>query len=259
MTLSFNILGNYGHIGNQMFQYASLMGIALSNDVDYVIPPKEVFGTQYPTRSSIDDCFNITCERKITNFKNYFEKSFSFESELMGGIEHDLNLHGYFQSEKYFLKYRKEIKKEFTFKEQILNASLEFASQFPNLISLHIRRTDYVGNSNHPMPSLTEYYQKALKTIDDSIPVLIFSDDPKWCKEQSIFAGDRFLVSENDPYTDLCIMTLCTHHIIANSSFSWWGAWLSESKEVFAPKNWFGGQAVNNNTSDLYCSNWRIL
>ena len=140
-----------------------------------------------------------------------------------------------------------------------MNSSLQFTSDYSNLISLHIRRTDYVGNINHPMPSLTEYYQKALDQLDDTIPVLIFSDDPKWCKEQSIFSGDRFLVSENDPYTDLCIMSLCNYHIIANSSFSWWGAWLSDSKKVFAPKRWFGGNAINNDTSDLYCSNWIIL
>jgi hypothetical protein len=259
MTISFNCLGNYGHIGNQMFQYASLKGIALSNNTDYIIPPKEVFGTQYNTLSKLDDCFELDCKRGITNFETYTEKSFSFDEDLLKNVKSDINLQGYFQSEKYFLKYKENIKKDFTFKDEILNSSLDFVSQYENLISLHIRRNDYVGNANHPIPSLDDYYKVALSIIGKDFPVLVFSDDPNWCKEQEIFSDDRFLISENDPYLDLCLMSLCNYHIIANSSFSWWGAWLSDSKMIISPKKWFGGQAINNDTSDLYCSGWVIL
>ena len=88
---------------------------------------------------------------------------------------------------------------------------------FDNVISLHIRRTDYLTNSNHPVQTLK--HESALKYFDDSIPVLIFSDDTSWCKEQEIFSDDRFMISEsNDCYVDLCLMSLCNNHIIANSS-----------------------------------------
>lgn len=259
MTLSFNYLGNYGQIGNQMFQYAALKGIAVSNQVDYFIPPKEVFGTQYPIISKLDDCFDLECNRGISDFNTYEEKKFSFDDDLMDGVIFDLNLHGYFQSEKYFSHCKEEIRKDFTFKPEILDPCHEMTSSFDELISLHIRRSDYVGNEYYHLQPLS-HYEVALSMIGSDSPVLVFSDDVEWCKEQDLFSDDRFMISEsNDPYIDLCLMTLCDYHIIANSSYSWWGSWLSNSKKVIAPKKWFAGPAINNDTSDLYCSNWIVL
>ena len=88
--------------------------------------------------------------------------------------------------------------------------------------------------------------------------MIVFSDDPEWCKEQSIFQSDDVLISEgNSTGIDLYLMTKCSYHIIANSSFSWWGAFLANSRQVVAPKNWFGlllSQDVD--TSDKYLNNW---
>jgi hypothetical protein len=259
MTLSFNYLGNYGHIGNQMFQYAALKGIAISNQVDYVIPPREVFGTQYPLMSKLDDCFNLECNRGISDFDTYEEKSFEFDSNLMNGVISDLNLHGYFQTEKYFSHCKDEIRKDFTFNPEILEPCKEMVSSFDELISLHLRRTDYVTNENYHVQPLS-YYEVGLSLIGVDCPVLVFSDDPEWCKSQEFFSDDRFMISESkDPYIDMCLMNLCSYHVTSNSSYSWWGAWLADSKKVISPKNWFMGNAINNDTSDLYCSNWIIL
>ena len=118
-------------------------------------------------------------------------------------------------------------------------------------VSLHIRRTDYLELDHHNSLGL-DYYEKALGEFDSDRTIIIFSDDAEWCKEQKLFDGDRFLVAEgNINYVDLCLMTLCTGHIIANSSFSWWGAWLSNSKKVIAPKNWFSGHLEEQDTSSL--------
>lgn len=259
MTLSFNSLGNYGQIGNQMFQYASLKGIALANQVDFFIPPKDIFGSQYPIISKLDDCFDLKSERGISNFNTYEEKSFSYDSDLMDGIIFDLNLHGYFQTEKYFYHCKKEIKKDFSFKSEILDPCEEMSSSFCELISLHVRRSDYIGNENYCLQSIL-HYKIALSMIGRDLPVLVFSDDIEWCREQDFFNDDRFMISEsNNAYIDLCLMSLCNYHIIANSSYSWWGAWLSNSKKVIAPKKWFNGPLINNDTSDLYCSNWVVL
>lgn len=259
MTLSFNYLGNYGQIGNQMFQYAALKGIALSNQVDYFIPPKEVFGSQYPIISKLDDCFDLQCNRGISDFTTHEEEKFSFNENLMSGINSNLNLHGYFQTEKYFSHCKEEIRKDFAFKPEILDPCNEMTSSFDELISLHIRRSDYVGNEHYHLQTIS-YYEVALSMIGSDSSVLVFSDDVDWCRKQEFLGGDRFMISEsNDPYIDLCLMSLCNYHIIANSSYSWWGAWLSDSKKVIAPKNWFAGPAINNDTSDLYCSNWIIL
>ena len=132
-------------------------------------------------------------------------------------------------------------------------------SNVENPVALHIRRTDYITNPNHTCLGM-DYYEKALKLFPNET-VLIFSDDPQWCQKQELFSDDRFLVSDNDDaYIDLCLMTMCKKHIIANSSFSWWGAWLADSDKVVAPKGWFEGSNNSHlDTSDIYCSDWIVL
>ena len=104
-----------------------------------------------------------------------------------------------------------------------------------------------------------EYYENALNKLPKDIPVLIFSDDTEWCKKQDIFQPDRFLISESDNnLVDMCLMTMCSYHIIANSSFSWWGAWISNSKKVIAPKIWFGSHA-NLDDRDLVPDSWERI
>lgn len=260
--LSLNNLGNMGHLGNQMFQYASLKGIATANKTSFVIPPKDYFGKNYPTLSKFYECFDLNCIRAVTNFKTYVEKDFSFCPELLNGISEDLNLQGYFQSEKYFKHIEHEIKKDFSFISSIKNDCLNFKNSFGisgESISLHIRRGDYLNLQEYHPTILLDYYSKSLSKLPN-LPVIIFSDDPEWCLQQELFEDDRFMVSSfNTPYFDMCLMTMCDYHIIANSSFSWWGAWLSESKKVIAPKKWFGSSLSHNNTKDLYCQNWEII
>ena len=126
-------------------------------------------------------------------------------------------------------------------------------------ISLHIRRGDYTVNPNHPTQTV-EYYDKALSNFDSKIPVFVFSDDPSWCHEQKLFSDDRFLISDgNATEFDLCLMSLCTYHIIANSSFSWWGAWLAKSKKIIAPKNWFSAECSNKSIQDVPFGDFTFL
>ena len=125
-------------------------------------------------------------------------------------------------------------------------------------IGLHIRRTDYVQKqSYHPLCTL-DYYERALKKLPN-IQVIIVSDDPKWCENQELFKPDRFLISDSGSnIVDMCILSLCKYHVIANSSFSWWGAWLAESEKVIAPNIWFGSQA-NLDDSDLVPQHWERI
>jgi len=260
MTISFNRLGNLGHLGNQMFQYASTKGIATKNNTEFYIPETKYFGTSYNTLSNIDDCFNIKCNRQITNFPDYVEHEFNFDENLFN-ISGDIDLLGYFQSERYFKHIEDEIRKDFCFIPEIYDPTMEIFKSIVgdgSVVSLHIRRGDYLTDPNHPTQTFN-YYSKALEYFDSGLPVLILSDDTSWCKEQEIFSDDRFLISEsNNCYADLCIMSLCDYHIICNSSFSWWGSWLAKSKKTVSPKNWFGGDCINHNTEDLYLKNWII-
>lgn len=258
--ISFNRLGNLGHLGNQMFQYASLKGISHKNNTDFCIPHKEDFGKYYPVKSILDNCFNIECNRGISHFTSMMEPKFCFD-ETFFNIDKDLDIFGYFQSEKYFKHIEEDIRKDFTFLPDIYDLSRDFFESLDevDILSLHIRRCDYTSNPNHPVQSL-EYYESALKYFPKDITVLIFSDDPNWCKDQSLFSDDRFLISEgNDCYSDLCLMSMCKYHIIANSSFSWWGSWLAKSKKTVAPKYWFDGECKTHNTKDLYLSDWILV
>ena len=261
--ISFNHLGNHGHLGNQMFQYAAIKGISAKHHRPFVIPPKEIFGKQYYTslRSNINDCFDIECERGISEFPTIQESQFSFDKNLFENFpKENVNLLGFFQSEKWFSHIKEEIKKDFKFLPEYFDISSEVRGGFGSRIaSIHIRRTDYVNNPNHNVQSM-EYYSNALEQIQDECEVLIFSDDPEWCKKQEIFTSDRFLVSEiNNPYVDMCLMTMCDYIIIASSTFSWWGAYLSNAEKIIAPSVWFGPNNSHLDTQDIYCNDWIVI
>ena len=212
------------------------------------------------------------------------ERYFHYDNHLVDSCPDNVSLHGFFQSEKYFKNVEDVIRKEYTFHDEHLEPCQaimdEYKDQDP--IMLHVRRgdpnlTDPRGfkwsytqcSSQHP-PQTIDYYERALAEFDDNQPVFVFSDSVDWVKEQEFFAGDRFLISEPvdkyadgsfTPYADLCLMSLCSHAIIANSSMSWWGAWLqaNPNKKVIAPKNWFGPAYADKDTTDLYCPDWIIL
>lgn len=260
--ISFNNLGNLGRLANQMFQYASLKGIAKNRGYDFVIPPREVFGQVDKNVKDSDiilyDVFALERKNQLGVYQQPViqEKIHHFDERLYNRCPDNVDLLGYFQTEKYFKNIKDEIREDFTFKQDLLELCQGFINE--DMISLHIRRGDYVVNPNHPTQTM-EYYEEGLSRLPE-LPVVVFSDDPEWCKEQELFSSDRFMIAEgNSTDCDLCLMTLCKYHIIANSSYSWWGAWLSDSNKVIAPKNWFGGECVNKETKDVYCEGWEVL
>ena len=120
---------------------------------------------------------------------------------------------------------RHQLLEDFKFKPEIREVCDGAMAGMHKPIALHVRRTDYAQYNHHPIVSL-DYYEEALSYFDTARDVIIFSDDPEWCHKQKLFSGDRFMISESgDQYIDLCLMTQCLDFIIANSSFSWWGAW----------------------------------
>lgn len=244
--ISFNNLGHMGRLGNQMFQYAALKGIATHKGYWYSIPEK----------NSLVEHFKIPPTLSNQNTQSVYEETFEFNENLFNTCPDDIDLIGYFQTEKYFKHIEEQIRQDFTFHDRIVKVCSHYRnSVFPNteLISLHIRRTDYLSDFKFHCLSL-DYYQEALKLLPE-VPVMIFSDDPEWCKKT--FSDRRFVISvSNDVGIDLCLMSLCNYHIIANSSFSWWGSWLARSQKTIAPKNWFEGDLSHSNTKDLYLPEW---
>ena len=264
MTVAFNYLGKLGQFGNQMFQYAATKGIASKLNTSFMIPDhREIFDDGIGNRYTIllHDVFNLDGQRGILQTQNYIqEENFCFEEKFFN-ISPSTNvcLWGFFQTEKYFKHIEKQIRKDFTFKDEIKDECDDLIKQFTNPIALHIRRGDFIwNNKNHPPLSL-DYYKSALQLFDSDREVIIFSDDTEWCKEQELFVDDRFAVAEGgDQFYDLCLMSMCDDFIIANSTFSWWGAWLGNRGKVIAPKRWFG-ETLGHDTKDLYCKGWKIL
>ena len=263
--LAFNHLGTLGRLANQMFQYASLRGMAARKGYDFGIPPSnfenewenhqlfQVFELPHLPRQNI---------RLLDNGHAPViqEKKFTYDRELHDLCPNEVSLWGFFQSEKYFKDIEQSIREDFTFKEEILSPCTEMGNSFDNAISLHVRRTDYIPNKANHFNLGLDYYEKALSNFDKDRTVVVFSDDPKWCNEQDIFSGDRFLISESDDNAiDLCLMTFCTAHILANSSFSWWGAWLADSKDVIAPSTWFGPNNAHKSIEDLIPERWTLI
>ena len=267
MTIAFNYLGKLGQLGNQMFQYAATLGVARYSGVTFTIPNhKEIFddGIGNKLRIELFDCFDIKPEN-IGLLKTEHilqEKGFDFDSSILNGsTQIDYTLYGFFQTEKYFKHCANEVRSQFTFKKEIIDECKEIVEEcFEEPIALHIRRGDFLINSGNHYNQTLDYYEQALSKFDVKRQVVIFSDDPKWCMEQELFSDDRFLVSEAaGPYHDLYLMTQCSDFIIANSSFSWWGAWLANTGKVIAPKSWFGPNNAHLNTKDLYCEHWEVI
>tara|TARA_B100001057_G_scaffold498671_1_gene606493 strand:- start:849 stop:1652 length:804 start_codon:yes stop_codon:yes gene_type:complete len=266
--ISFNSIGNLGRLANQMFQYASLKGIARNRGYDYCIPPQELFGQKDPlvreSSLNIYNVFNIGKNNTIQTLANPLlqERTHEFDEELFRSCPENVDLFGYYQSPKYFDHIKDEIKSDFLFSKEVDTVCTEMFDSIQDgrkVISLHIRRTDYTINPNHPVQSM-QYYEKALKHFDKNDRILVFSDDPKWCQEQEMFANDEIMISEgNDADIDLCLMSKCNYHIIANSSFSWWGAWLADSEQIIAPIDWFSDGCASKSVKDMAFGNWKWL
>jgi hypothetical protein len=278
----FRNIGYMGRLGNQMFQLSAAIGIAKERGFEAGIPiencTREIgsgpidLKTGLPMNVKCDllDCFNVPSKylipfNEINPQYIYHEGDFKFNPQVLSLVE-NTDLSGYFQTEKYFKKYREEILEIFTFKEEYLKEAKSFIEKIHSLsmgkdiVSLHVRRGDYTLYPNHHPVCSDDYYQSSIGKFDlKNSLFLVFSDDIEWCKKK--FEGENFIFSDtNNPYTDLAIMSMCDHHIIANSSFSWWGAWLnrSEGKRVIAPSRWFG-PSLPKDTSEIYCEGWEII
>ncbi len=195
------------------------------------------------------------------------EPNFRYWSGLRDRVQARGYLQGYWQSERYFIKHAITIRNDFKFKHPLTGKNAELARDILNTVavSVHIRRGDYVNNAKarsfHGVCQL-EYYLNAieiLRTRDPRARFFAFSDDPKWVADVLLHRYPDLILVENNKcessYNDMRLMSLCQHHIIANSSFSWWGAWLNPSPEkvVTAPRQWF----LNGyDDTDLVPSSW---
>ena len=253
-----------GQLGNQMFQYASLKGIASNRGFDYMVANNEdvvVDSLGNRLYTELLNPFDINVKTGMLNGEYVQEPHFQFSEDLFNNCPDNVSLIGYYQTPKYFNHIKDEIRKDFTFRPPILEPCKDMMEEMTEPVALHIRRGDFITNVENHYNQGLDYYEEALKKFDRHQQVIIFSDDTEWCNKQELFKPDRFLISEgNSPYVDMCLMTMCTGFIIANSTFSWWPAWLSiaEDKKVVYPKQWFGisGYTKDHDVSDLFPRRW---
>lgn len=266
-----------GGLGNQMFQYAFARSISLRNNIEFRI---DITGFKtYKLReyklNNLSICENIASLIELQKFndrapnkfklllnlekiKIYYKRSrivekypFKFDQNMFH-VKDNSYLIGYWQNENYFKKYRDIILKDFTVKAPLSGKNYEVSHMISeaNSVSIHIRRGDYANdNSTNMTHGLCDinYYIRSIHLINQNVCspyFFIFSDDIDWAKENLKGIKQIYFVehnSEENDYEDMRLMSLCNHNIIANSSFSWWGAWLNTnpSKIVIAPQKWF--------------------
>ena len=248
-----------GGLGNYLFQIATSYSYSKQTDKKIIFDINDIFS---PHKSYKFYLNNIFRKIEFTTINDYYitipEKTFSFER--IPFIEGNVKLDGYFQSEKYFLNIKKDILNLFEIDDDTKFYLTNKYSQVlsGNTCSLHVRRGDYLNLPNfHPTQDLS-YYIDSCNIIGKDVNYLIFSDDIEWCHKNFNFIRNKTFISGNTDYQDLYLMSMCDNNIIANSTFSWWGAWLNRNvnKKVIIPSKWFGVSNSHFNTNDLYCDKW---
>ena len=277
-----------GGLGNQLFQYAAARRLALLHRAELVVDPywfdncrpNETPRPMELQKFAVDMRIATLAEQQQWHFyrsrfghlvqpflplKLFRENGYGVNPSVMGAPVNSY-LYGFWQSEDYFRDIRPQLLTELVPSISPSDADLEVLELISqsNAVSVHVRRGDYVSlqsaSTYHGTCSL-DYYQKALEHVVGRIadPVFfVFSDDPDWTSENLRFSHTTHYVRHNNTdsaFQDLRLMSKCKYHIIANSSFSWWGAWLSDQSDnlVVAPEKWFAG---GRPTPDLLPADW---
>jgi Glycosyl transferase family 11 len=283
-----------GGLANQMFQYAAGKRLALHHQTDLELDVSLYFSAAGPKPDKQWPyglgCFDMTptllkesplgtqpgsvlgkLRSRVAPPKYHLvkEKYYHFDPMVLDAPDNSF-LDGYWQTEKYFKDVSDAIRHDFRFKGQPdeWNQKMSQTIAGTEAISLHVRRGDYVSNASANQfhgTSTLDYYNRAIGAMAGAVKephFFVFSDEPGWCKENLILDHTATYVDHNTAekgYEDLRLMSQCKHHIIANSSFSWWGAWLNPNakKIVMAPKHWFQDTSIN--TDDLIPREWTRL
>ena len=236
-----------GRLGNKLFIIAAAYGAHKGEDFGIPTWKYQAYFPNVPVKDFSD---TLTRTRWKEPHYHYRKIPTTYSTDI-------LNLKGYFQSWKYFEG--RDVLELFKPTAEVKAKVKAFVKPYGKTASIHVRRGDYLRFPKHHPVCPIEYYNKAMLEIKADT-YIVCSDDIAWCKHR--FTGSQFIFSEgNDEIFDLFIQVECNHNIIANSSFSWWGAYLNSNpdKIVVAPKRWFGPAYKKHNTKDLYPKGWKKL
>ena len=262
-----------GGLGNQMFQYAFGAYLAQQHNTDLWLDCSS-FGSD-TLRDFMLDRWQVTVRQAPRTVRsripcgcNWYhswlssrqtlrritEKPFGFRRQYLETPD-DSFLDGYWQSEKFLPGMKLRLQAEFQPAGSTHRKTRALARKMASdgAVSLHVRRTDYLGLS-YAGPCPVSYYERSVADLlarHADIRLFVFSDDIPWCRQQFQFPCPVTFVDHNDAFTaheDIWLMSRCRYHVIANSTFSWWGAWLGEDEtgEVYAPQDWFSDQTMDS-------------
>lgn len=261
----------YGGLGNQMFQYAFALSLAAASGDEVLMDSSalrgdslhngfelgKVFGVGLPEAEARDvdrlsdrpaGILSRARRKYLTKSSHVIDRKFGYQPELLSRLG-DAYFEGYWQSEKYFAARAREIRQAYSFSRPLAQRNIDLLKGLPRPVaSVHVRRGDYLkyGNLNICTSS---YYHRAIESMiaGSGVASLLFlSEDPEYCRTAIGTGGARAAFADwnrgEDSWQDMALMSLCDHHIIANSSFSWWGAWLDAKAgaRVIAPAIWNG-------------------
>ena len=248
MSISFSKLGQEGRLGNQMFQAASTIGIAAKNNTQAVFPPW-----------AYNKWFNNSLPQGPQLPNTVYEKQYTYQ-EFPDIDNHDI--FGWLQTKRYWEHCESLIHEQFSFKPSVKDKLINkyfYLLTLPK-IGIHVRRGDYVNNPNYHILTI-EYYKQALEKYfsDRLYRLLVFSDDIEYAKEMLQSIPNCMYINGLEDIEDMCLMSMCDNWIIANSTFSWWGAYLGSINggKVIRPTNHFEGEEKKRNSiEDLYPKEW---
>lgn len=271
-----NIVTILGGLGNQMFDYAFFLSLRKKTnkinliDVDqsvnrhFGLEVFRIFNTKYFYRykflALLKFLFPIIDRKKRTIRQT---NSLNYDPSIYYNKIKIAYYYGYWQSEKYFKDIEDDVRKAFSFKNKLINKKnieLTKVLRKTNSISIHIRRGDYLKETGWDTCDI-HYYMRAIEYIKQRVSdcsFYFFSDDITWCKEH--FLDNNYIFVDwnlgKNSWQDMFLMSQCKHNIIANSTFSWWGAWLNTNtkKIVIAPSVWF--KNLDNNDCNIIPDYW---
>lgn len=279
-----------GGLGNQLFQYATGRALALRRDASLAIDGREAQrsgqswlqpGLHHFAINAVEDA-PLPPDR-TSSFRYATWRAFGGSPRFLREAELGVNaavlaapdntyLHGYFQSERYFLDAEAQIRDDLRIITPPSPQNADWLARLretPGATAVHLRRGDYVANAKAAATHGgvgADYYTRAITELQartaQELELFVFSNDPEWCREKLSLPRPFTVIGHNsadDHYEDLRLMAACRHHIIANSTFSWWGAWLGASKDqhVIAPAQWFSADARQN--PDILSERWHAL
>lgn len=259
--IGMNNLGNNGRLGNQMFQYASLVGIAKNRKFDFRIPKECDLNRGFMMLNSLDKHGFIHGDEIILH------DSHEFCEELYQECPDNVTLNGYFQTEKYFKSVENLIREDFQFKKKIEDEVNFYFGKYleKNPVSIVVRNYnntfDYPGCEYNHRNIPIQYFYDSIEIMGKDRIYIICSNEIELCKK--IFSGDNYIFNDikaksEKQFFDLCLASKCKDFIASNSTFSWWAAWLGNGR-VIIPTPWYGPGLSKNNVSDLYPDGWEKI